>query len=486
MNRISQQFPLTFTSARTVPRRAQSGLARAADVSAVAPAPVQEERAPAAVAINLQSGFAFLWLLTFAIYARPEDMFPAVAPLHLTLVFGSCATLICATALLFRRTFIPWTTETKLVLLLSCWFAAGVPFAFWKSGSLDVLTHVWAKTVLVYLLLTLTLRTLERVQSLLWAIMLSELLATAFSIFEPSKAFWVGERIYGANAGFLGWNFLGIAAAMSIPYIAAIFVIRRSLVSTCLLIATSLSMMWMLILTASRGGFLNVIFSIALTSWLVLRSSLRGRMAAIGLGLVLLIAVLSAPPVFWDRLGTVWNGSETPMYTAHRGSGLEQLAAEESTEGRVELLSRSIQYTIEHPVFGLGLGNFNLASGAQHSAEPNAWMGTHNTFTQISSEAGIPALALYLILLVKAVRSMNHVRRAASQTPNARELSLMASATLVSLLSFAFGACVAHLGYDYYLFYIVAISVALEGIAREYATPTDAAARPRLVPLLAV
>jgi putative inorganic carbon (hco3(-)) transporter len=217
-----------------------------------------------------------------------------------------------------------------------------------------------------------------------------------------------------------------------------------------------------------------------------LRSSLRGRMAAIGLGLVLLIAVLSAPPVFWDRLGTVWNGSDTPMYTAHRGSGLEQLAAEESTEGRVELLSRSVQYTIEHPVFGLGLGNFNLASGAQHSAEPNAWMGTHNTFTQVSSEAGIPALALYLILLVKAVRSMSYVRRAASQTPNARDLSLMASATLVSLLSFAFGACVAHLGYDYYFFYIVAIAVALKGIARKYAPPTDAAESRRLLPSLAV
>jgi O-antigen ligase len=114
-------------------------------------------------------------------------------------------------------------------------------------------------------------------------------------------------------------------------------------------------------------------------------------------------------------------------------------------------------------VFGLGLGNFNLVSGAQHSGEANAWMGTHNTFTQISSEAGLPAVGLYAALLVVAIRSMYRIRR--SGFGHRPELQLMASATFVSLLSFAFGACVAHLAYDYYLFYIVAIAVAVRCIA---------------------
>jgi len=181
---------------------------------------------------------------------------------------------------------------------------------------------------------------------------------------------------------------------------------------------------------------------------------------------VLLVGVMFAPPVFWDRLGTLWNNPDTPEYTGQFRSELEELAAEESTEGRLEILSRSIQYTIEHPIFGLGLGNFNLVSGAQHSQEPNAWMGTHNTFTQISSEAGLPALAFYLALLASAVRSMKHIRLIARQPRHRPELKLMASATLVSLLSFAFGACVAHLAYEYYYFYVVAIAVALRGVSR--------------------
>ena len=410
-------------------------------------------------------GFAFVWLLTFVIYARPEDLFPSMAPLHLTFAFATCATVICGWTLLLRKAHIPWTIESKLLVLLSVWFIAGIPFAFWKSGSLDLLTHVWVKTVLVYLLLTITLRTLSRIYVLLWAIILSELLATGFSILQPSRALWVGERIYGANTGFLGWNFLGIAAAMTVPYIAVIFVTRRSALSTSLLIATSLSMLWMLILTASRGGFLNVILSVVLTSWLILRGSSRGRIAGLGIAAVLLMGVFFAPPVFWDRVGTLWNSPDTPAYTGQFHSEVEELAAEESTEGRMELLHRSIQYTLEHPIFGLGLGNFNLVSGAQHSGEANAWMGTHNTFTQISSEAGLPALGVYVALLIVTARSMYRFRHRASEHLHQPELKLMAGATFVSLLSFAFGACVAHLAYDYYFFYIVAIAVAVRCIA---------------------
>src|SRR6185312_4666681 len=71
-------------------------------------------------------GFAFVWLLTFVIYARPEDLFPSIAPFHLTFAFAACATVICGWALLLRRAHIAWTIESKLVALLSVWFIAGI------------------------------------------------------------------------------------------------------------------------------------------------------------------------------------------------------------------------------------------------------------------------------------------------------------------------------------------------------------------------
>src|SRR2546421_3742658 len=178
--------------------------------------------------------FLFLWLFTFMIYARPEDMFPALESLHLTLVFGSCALLMWFGGLVLGHSRLSWSSELQIILLLTAWYIAGLPFSFWKSGSLQVLTDVWLKTVLMFFLLSQSLVTLNRIRKLLWAIFLSELVVTAFTILQPSKSIWVGERIYGVNVGILGWNFLGIAAAMTIPYMAALFVRRQSRTSTSL------------------------------------------------------------------------------------------------------------------------------------------------------------------------------------------------------------------------------------------------------------
>ena len=404
--------------------------------------------------------FLFLWLFTFMIFARPEDMFPMLEQLHLTLVFGCCALLAWIGGVAFRSIRFSWHTELQIIVFLTGWYIAGLPFSFWKSGSLQVLTDVWLKTVLMIFLLSQSLVTLDRVRRLLWAIFLSELVVTAFTILQPSKSVWVGERVYGVSMGILGWNFLGIAAAMTIPYMAALFVMRRSLTSTVLLIATCLSMLWMLILTASRGGFLSVVVSVILSWILILRGTPRGRFAGAAIAVVLIACVTLAPAIFWERMGTVWDDSGESQLA----SGIEQLAANESKEERLELLTRSITYTLEHPLFGLGLGNFELASGAQLT-QANAWMGTHNTYTQISSEAGIPALLLFLCLLVTAVRNLVTINKS-FRSDQSCELRVMARATLAAILAFSFAAWFAHLAYGYYFFYLIAVACGLHSIAK--------------------
>lgn len=406
---------------------------------------------------NARASFFFLWLFTIAIYARPEDIFPSLAPLHLTFILGICSGLTYVGALLSGQARLLWSRELRIVLFLTTWYAAGVPFSLWRGGSLEVLIQVWLKTLLIFFLLTQTLLTVERIHALLWAIILSELVVTSFSIIQSSRVVWVGERMLGVNMGILGWNFLGIAASITIPYIAAMFISRRSVLSTSLLVAASLLMLWMLVLTASRGGLLNVLLSAGLTCLLVLRGRSRGRLAGMGIAVILFTAVTLAPRVFWQRLGTVWNGGESYMDAV-------QASAEESTQDHVAVLVRSVEYTLEHPFFGLGLGNFEVASGLQ-LGQPGAWMGTHNTFTQVSSEAGLPALALLLALLVTTIINMRTISRAPVVSLETSDLVLLARATLASLLSFAFGAFFAHLAYEYYLFYPVAIGVGIHYIS---------------------
>lgn len=398
--------------------------------------------------------FIFIWLFTVAIYARPEDIVPALGQFHLTFLFGLCAGIACFAALASGNARLLWSPVLGIVVLLTLWYLAGVPFAVWRGGSLQTLLHVWLKTVFIFFLLTQTLLTLDRIHKVLWGIILSELVVTTISIARPSNAIWVGNRLLGVNQGILGWNFLGVAAAVTIPYLAALFLSRRRFVTRSLLLATFGSMMWMLMLTASRSGILSVVFSLVLTWLLVLRGSSHGRTLGIGLVLGLVLSLTFAPEVFWQRLGTVWDDSEV-------STNLTTASAEESKQDHILALTESIQYTLDHPIFGVGLGNFDVVSGS----ELGMWMGTHNTFTQVSSEGGIPALLLFVSLFVTAIRKLHLTRKKILQSNTNADLNLMVSASIASLLAFSFAGSFAHLAYEYYCFYPLAIAVGLQYVA---------------------
>lgn len=408
---------------------------------------------------QLRITFGVFLLFAFVGFARPEDLWPPIGSLRLTMSFGIAAGLALVSALVTRRARLRLSWELALILILTLWFVAGVPFAVWRGGSFNLLTETWARTLLFFVLATQTLTTVRRVEKLIWAILLSELFASSASLIVPA-ALSLDEkgRMIGVNKGLLGWNFLGITVSVTIPFIAYLYVSRRSAIRTLLLTAVIGTTMWMLVLTASRGGMLGVVFSIVLTWWFILRGSPRGLLITILMGVVLVTGVVKAPPLFWERMATLWSsGAATSTEVG--------ASAEESTEGRRLLFQESIEETLEHPIFGLGVGNFAVYNG--NLGTKTSWYGTHNAFTQISSEAGIPGLLLFIALLVVMIR---HMRNVAAKTPNQQtetNLQQLARATFISTISFIYLGFSAHVAYDYLLYFVAGVSAALWTLRQE-------------------
>lgn len=76
-------------------------------------------------------------------------------------------------------------------------------------------------------------------------------------------------------------------------------------------------------------------------------------------------------------------------------------------ENRRLLLKESIAVTLRRPIFGVGVGNFPVYVNGMNKEEgrlKEAWHGTHNTYTQLSSETGIPGLAIFIGILVVSWR----------------------------------------------------------------------------------
>jgi O-antigen ligase len=409
--------------------------------------------------------FVLLWLFTFVGFGRPEDLFPAVGQFHLTLVSAVSALVAYMGAVLIDRARFAWSRELLLGFLLTGWFVLGLPFAYYRGGSFGLLTQTWIRTLIFFFLLTQTLTTVSRVRKILWAVLLSELIASSASILlQGNPSLEQGDRLSGVNQGLLGWNFLGITLSVTLPFFAALYISKRSAPRTALLIAILGSTMWMLVLTASRGGFLGIIFSIILTWWFILRGSSRGRRVAVLLLLCLPIVLAKAPKVFWSRLQTTWNGSASRI-DLDAASAEDVASAEESTRGREILLENSLKYTAQFPVFGVGIGGFPIYNG-KTIHRSNAWLGTHNTFTQLSSEAGIPALAIFLWLLFTALARMKKINIELAADEESAELRLLATATRVSMWAFAFSGFFAHIAYEYLFYYIAGIAAGLWTISR--------------------
>jgi len=402
--------------------------------------------------------FLLVWFFVFEAFARVEDFLPIMGSLHPVLVLGIGTTLAHVQSVMAGRARFQWSRELGAVLLLTAWFILGIPFAYWRGGSLRVLMDGWFRTLLFFFLLTQTLTTVGRVRKILWAVLLSELGASVASLLmRGNSVYTVGGRFAGINKGLLGWNFLGITLSVTLPFLACLYVSKRSAVRTSLLFAVLGSTMWMLVLTASRGGVLGIILSVVLTWWFVLRGTARGR-ALIGiLVLTVVVSVAMAPSVFWDRASTIFG---TP--DIHRNRAAE--SAEMSTEGRIKLLEASVEDTLHYPVFGLGIGNFSVYHGNQD--DPIGWYGTHNTFTQISSEAGLPALLLVVFLIATVIRHMKRVSNSLANDRANVELRLLARATLASALTFVFMCCFAHIAYEYLLYLVIGIAVGVWTIDR--------------------
>jgi O-antigen ligase len=410
--------------------------------------------------------FGLVLILTFVVFARPEDILPAFGALHLTLVMCICAPLACVVALAIGSAPLQRPRELAIVLLLTIWFCIGAIFSYWHRGSFDLLTQIWLRTLVFYLVLTQTLTSVGRIRKIVWVFLISELIATTASLLAPGHAVGDEDRLAGVSAGIFGWNFLGIALSVSLPYMAALYISRRSIFRAVLLLLTAGTSMWMLVLVASRGGFLNVIVSIVLSSLLLLRGTKRARSVAIVLVLGFAIMIGRAPGVFWDRIETIWGGSTST-------SNVNAASAKESTDGRENLLQNSIKYTLQNPVFGVGVGNFAVYNGNMlHRAD--AWYGTHNTYTQASSEAGIPAFLLLLFLLMTMVIHAKKAATVFARDPADAELRLIALATLIAVLSAMFGIFLMHLLYNFLLYYLAAISGALWAIANQRPTVAEA------------
>jgi O-antigen ligase len=191
--------------------------------------------------------------------------------------------------------------------------------------------------------------------------------------------------------------------------------------------------------TGSRGG---LIAFAAASGFILMRAPGRVRIGALASIAVISLLVLAVLPQ-----------TQLHRYATLFTSDSDDIEAIESTEARTHLLKSSIQFTFQHPIFGVGPGEFSdyEASVAKTEGKKGAWQVTHNAYTQIASEAGIPAFLFFLASIVMSFRTFGRGYRAARSRPELRSMAMACFCCQLSLVGFCTAILFLSLVYTMYL-----------------------------------
>lgn len=385
---------------------------------------------------------AYVGVLVFtAVYfVRPEDWIPGLTNIRLAMIAGGLAigtfvlSVVGSKANISRMPRECW----YLVLLFGQLCAAVVFSSVWRGGAFEVVAYGFSKVVMMAIVIALTITTLARLRKLIFV--------QAFSVAVVAVLSLLKSRVVsGRLIGILGGNYdnpndLSFAIAMATPCCWAFVFRTRNTLKKMVWIFFLVTMASAVFRTASRGGLLTLLVTSFTCMWeFGIKGKRKSIFALVGLGAVAFLAL--APAKVLDmRFASIFKPSE-------------DTSAYESAKDRQRLFSRGLEVTVSHPIFGIGPGNFLVVSGN--------WHVSHNTFTELAAEGGIPALVLFLLLLKESFSNLGTAKKfSGSQT----EEALWGNALRASLVAFIGGACFASVPYQFFPYMLVAYTTVLRRI----------------------
>ncbi len=406
----------------------------------VAPGSRQIVYAPVIPAPPWSLGLASAALYIMTAVGRVQDVFPALAPLHLALLSSALA-IVCVAldpGALSRINTALGVGTSWCVLGILIWAVIGVPTSLWPGGSVGVLRTILVKVVLMYFVLLGAVRHPRDITRLAGAYVASVTLYAVMVLIrfrgDPGAIRIHGLYNYDSN------DFATVVAS-AVP-IALHLVVKKGwpvprVVGIGGLGALLLAFIW----ANSRGGFLALLAAglVILIGYRVVSAPVR-----IGVAVAAILAFgVAAGPAFWTRMNTISNPDQDYNMT--------------SSEGRLQLWERGIGYMEMRPLLGVGIGGFPSAEGmlsagareARAHGRGEKWSEPHNSFVEIGAELGVPGLLLFMAMLWTAVRGLRGTQD-----------SGLAVSLAAALVAFAVGGFFLSLAYREMLYALLALCVA--------------------------
>ena len=302
---------------------------------------------------------------------------------------------ICAVYAVFRLTMRksapPFVSTWPARLFIVLFLMAIVSHVFTNLGA-DITNTAISIYLSVGFLFFITLTVIDsrdRLQASLLFMIAALGIASLYTVREWQKA---GFSYYRPGYVAGDANFYAAATLLTLPvsyYLAREkgSALRRFFCWGCLAI-TAIGF----VSAASRGGLVGLGLAVV---YMLIRSEKRlGLMVSAGL---LFVVMLFSPISPIQRL-------LHPQYGDDNSAATHKI-----------LWTTALELIRENPVFGIGLGNFKERTAELHVLVNNSAMA-HNTYLEYAAELGVPALLIFLGVLVSTFLLLEKVRRRAADS----------------------------------------------------------------------
>jgi O-antigen ligase len=334
------------------------------------------------------------------------------------------------------------------------WIAISAPLSTWRGGSVEVLLlYLRTSWLMVFVVagLVVSWKDCQRVLSTVaWATVFNLLSSRGF---QGSTS---GDRL-GLDFGSVGnANDFAAHLLLVLPFLFWKAISTKSFFVRILALLGVLYGVYTIFATGSRGALIALL---AGSAFILLRGTGRQRLGLILLAPVVIgVVVLTIPDKLLNRIGS---------FAAQSSTG--SIEAQESTRAREYVFGKSIDYTLQFPIFGVGPGEFAAYEGSHNQVigTHGLWHQTHDTWTQVSSECGIPGLLFFIGGVLSSFFLLNRTYRKAKQQPGCEDIRLATFCLMLGMLCFSVAVTFLSFAYFLYFPFMAGLAIAVSSAAEQ-------------------
>lgn len=385
--------------------------------------------------------FYFLFLLFLRDGYLMEQIPEIYREWHLPLITGWVVMIAWFLNGLFKKERIYKPIELFLLVFLGAVIFISKRNAYEADATIYVFNEYLRMTVLVFLMINIIKTEKDLRQTSLALVYLITFLVF-YSYYRYKTE---GLPIAVPNFYYVDRNFFAESIVAILPLAFVFYEESRKKITKFAFLGIVAAMAGGVILTYSRGGFLALAIVLL---FLFLQTKKKVAMAIFGI-IILLLFLPHIGQKYKDRIGTI-----------------ETYEEDSAAMARVATYGAGINMIKDHPIIGVGAGNFNYLFSYYCPSELLKYGGEgisiHNMFLQIFSETGFLGGGFFVLVIMGCFLTVHRLNRMNKYVPYEKRVNLAIPNVLkVSLLGFCgagFFLPGAYYSYIYIIFPLIMVS----------------------------